>query len=77
MIGTMYVPVLSKLHLLMAHSFLAISYYTWVKSLEAAPPPSKDVDLETIGNRKRGEDSNDGDGEVTVIFGGPEDDEKV
>ncbi|KIK49446.1 hypothetical protein CY34DRAFT_796851 [Suillus luteus UH-Slu-Lm8-n1] len=52
-------------------------YYTWVKSLEAAPPPSKDVDLETIGNRKRGDDSNDGDGEVTVIFGGPEDDEKV
>jgi GDP-fucose transporter C1 len=61
----------------MVHLFLVISYYTWVKSLEAAPPPRKDVDLETIGNRKREEDSDDGDGEVTVIFGGSEEDEKV
>ncbi|KAG1783531.1 hypothetical protein EV702DRAFT_1054052 [Suillus placidus] len=52
-------------------------FYTWVKSLEAAPPPRKDVDLEAIGNRKRKEDSDDGDGEVTVVFGVPEEDEKV
>jgi GDP-fucose transporter C1 len=54
-------------------------YYTWVKSSEAAPPPRKDVDLEAIGNRKGEEDSDDdhGDGEVTVVFGGPEEDEKV
>ncbi|KAG2156622.1 uncharacterized protein EDB93DRAFT_1310741 [Suillus bovinus] len=53
-------------------------YYTWVKSLEAVPPPRKDVDLESIGNRKREEDPNDGDDgdEVTVVFGVPEE-EKV
>jgi len=76
------VPVLLKLDpvgVLMAYSFLVISYYTWVKSSEAAPPPRKDVDLEAIGNRKGEEDSDDdhGDGEVTVVFGGPEEDEKV
>ncbi|KAG2044431.1 hypothetical protein BDR03DRAFT_908774 [Suillus americanus] len=54
-------------------------YYTWVKSFETAPPPRKDVDLEAIGNRKFEEDSHDdhGNGEVTVVFGEPEDDEKV
>ncbi|KAG0707462.1 hypothetical protein DFH29DRAFT_895869 [Suillus ampliporus] len=49
-------------------------YYTWVKSFEATPPPRKDVDLEAIGNRKREEDSDDG--EVTVVFTGPEEDEE-
>lgn len=50
-------------------------YYTWIKSLETAPPPRKDVDLEAIGNRKREEDSDDG--EATVVFGVSEEDEKV
>lgn len=59
----------------MAHSFLVISYYTWIKSLETAPPPRKDVDLEAIGNRKREEESDDG--EATVVFGVSEEDEKV
>ncbi|KAG1795747.1 uncharacterized protein HD556DRAFT_1235176 [Suillus plorans] len=50
-------------------------YYTWIKSLETAPPPRKDVDLEAIGNRKREEDSDDG--EATVVFGVSEEDEKA
>ncbi|KAG1828083.1 hypothetical protein EV424DRAFT_1387141 [Suillus variegatus] len=50
-------------------------YYTWIKSLETAPPPRKDVDLEAIGNRKREEESDDG--EATVVFGVSEEDEKV
>ncbi|KAG2118013.1 uncharacterized protein F5147DRAFT_669474 [Suillus discolor] len=49
-------------------------YYTWIKSLETAPPPRKDVDLEAIGNTKYEEDSDDG--EATVVFGLSEEDEK-
>ncbi|KAG2062273.1 hypothetical protein BDR06DRAFT_946416 [Suillus hirtellus] len=50
-------------------------YYTWIKSLETAPPPRKDVDLEAIGNRKHEEDSDDG--EATVVFGVSDEDEKA
>jgi len=47
-----------------------ISFYTWIKSLEAAPPPRKDVDLEAMGTRKPEEEFDDGD--VTVVFEEPE-----
>ncbi|KAH7927277.1 hypothetical protein BV22DRAFT_1032028 [Leucogyrophana mollusca] len=48
---------------------LGTMYYTWVKSVEAAPPPRKDIDLEALGSGRPTEDS---DSDITVVFDVPE-----
>jgi len=44
---------------------LGTMYYTWLKSVEAAPPPRGDIDLEAVGNGNRLEDSDSG---MEVVF---------
>ncbi|EGO31024.1 hypothetical protein SERLADRAFT_455562 [Serpula lacrymans var. lacrymans S7.9] len=44
---------------------LGAMYYTWVKSVETAPPPRRDIDLEAVGNGNRPEDS---DRDMEVAF---------